>query len=436
MDPISKYLEHGTLADAPRVAETEDLSSELNGRLADYLLLLWARRRFVRNFLLAVLLISLATAFLLPKYYEAKAQLMPPDSAQTPFSSILAAVSGGSGSSGMSGLGGMAIADVLGAKTNGALFVGVLGSRTVQDQIIDRFYLRRVYDVSTYEKARKKLSAHTSIEEDRKSGIIRITVEDKDPRRARDIAAAYVDELNRIVAKVSTSAARRERVFLEERLKQVDSELQRAQQELSVFSSGNSTLDLKEQSKAMIEAAGTLEGELIAAQTDLSSLQQIYASDNIRIRTVEARIGELKRRLKQITGSESPDPEMPYPSMRQLPLLGVKYVNLYREVRVQETVYEALTRQYELAKVQEAKEIPTVRVLDEPVLPEKKSWPPRALLIASSLVLGALFAACWVLLSDAWHRIEPSDPLKQVMSKAFGRFGLPSKGGRILVNRE
>ena len=187
--------------------------------------------------------------------------------------------------SGVGGFGGGGIAsDLLGVKSSGALFVGIVGSQTVQDRVIRDFDLQRVYRDSKIEDARKDLAEHTEVSEDRKSGIITIGVTDHDPKRAAGMAKAYVGELDRLVAQVSTSSARRERIFLEGRLETVKSDLDLTAKNFSQFASKNTAIDIPAQGKAMVEAAAILQGRLIAAQSELSGLQQIYTKNNVRVR--------------------------------------------------------------------------------------------------------------------------------------------------------
>src|SRR5947208_15022532 len=165
-------------------------------------------------------------------------------------------------------------------KNTGALFISILYSRTVSDRLIELFQLNRVYHTKLIEDTRLALWEDVDISEERKSGVIGITVTDKDPRRAAGMAQAYVTELNRLVAEVSTSSARRERVFLEERLKAVSLDLEAAEKDFSQFSSKNTAIDIKEQGKAMVEAAATLQGHYIAAQSELEGLKQVYSDNN------------------------------------------------------------------------------------------------------------------------------------------------------------
>ena len=375
--------------------------------------LFWAERRFLLRAGVYALLASALISILIPVRYQTVTRLMPPDSPSGMGMGLLAAMSGRVG---MEGLGSIA-GDVLGMKTSGALFVGVIQSQTVQDRVIREFNLMRVYHDGKIEDARKDLAEHTDVSEDRKSGIIAINVTDHDPKRAAAMAQSYVDELDRLVAQVSTSSARRERIFLEERLKAVKTDLDNSAKKFSDFASKNTAIDIPAQGKAMVDAAARLQGELIVAQSELEGLKQIYTDENVRVRSARARMDELQKKLNEIgsagtVGAEKNDNPL-YPSIRKLPILGVTYADLYRQTKIEETVFELLTEQYEMAKVEEAKEIPSVKVLDAAVVPTKKSYPPRTVITALGTLLGLALAAVWIIGRTQWESVEASDPRKQ-----------------------
>jgi uncharacterized protein involved in exopolysaccharide biosynthesis len=385
----------------------------------------WLRRRTVFRMCLYTMLVTLLIVLLIPSQYESTAQLMPPSNPGVGNLAMLSSVVSGT-SGDLGGTAASMASDVLGFKSSGSLFVGVLESRTIQDGVINRINLRKVYWVSTYYKARKILSDRTSIKEDRKSGIVTIAVWDTDPRRAAAIARAYVEQLNQVLAHSSTSSARRERIFLDGRLQEIKQQLDDAQKRFSEFASQKGAIDVKEQGRAMVEAAATLEGQLIAAQSEASGLEQIYTTNNVRVRSLIARIDELKRKLAQIGGSEGSalgadgSENSSYPSIRQLPILGVTWLDLYRQTRISETVYEILTKQYEMAKVQEAKELPVAQVFDEPTIAEKKSFPPRFLFTLAGGILGMLFGAVYIVGQEAWAQRDPRDPLKMFLTEMSG----------------
>jgi len=146
------------------------------------------------------------------------------------------------------------------------------------------------------------LEDKTDVSEDRKSGIISVRVTDKSPQRAAAMAQEYVDELTRLLTQVDTSSAHRERVFLEERLAQVKGDLEAAEKTFSEFASKNTALDIQAQGKAMIEAGATLEGQLIGAETELQTLKQVYSDNNVRVRTMQARVNELQHQVEKLGG--------------------------------------------------------------------------------------------------------------------------------------
>lgn len=388
--------------------------------LLPYLQILWANRRLLLRAAVYSLIASCVIALLIPVRYQSVTRLMPPDSQSGTGLGLLAAMAGRSGGSGSLG----AIAgDVLGLQSSGALFVGILSSESAQDALIEKFHLEKEYHTPKIEDARKVLAEHTDVSEDRKSGIIFITVSDHDPNQAAAMAQAYVAELNRLVAQVSTSSARRERIFLEERIQKVKEDLDTAAKNFSDFASKNTAIDVPAQGKAMVEAAATLQGQLIAAQAEVSGLKQIYTDNNVRVRAGEARVNELQKKLEEIGGAGSltalQNENSLYPSIRKLPLLGVTYADLYRQTKIQETVYELLTEQYELAKVQEAKEIPAVKVLDPALVPTRKSFPPRTVIVILGTMLGVTLAITWIVSKTQWEMVEANDPRKTFAREVF-----------------
>jgi uncharacterized protein involved in exopolysaccharide biosynthesis len=187
-------------------------------------------------------------------------------------------------------------------------------------------------------------------------------------------------------------------------------------------------VDPQNEGRAVMEAAARMQGELIASETELKGLQQIYSDDNIRVRTLKARMAELRSQLRKLVGPEgeatAPDADggiaAPYPSMHTLPGLGSRYADLYREAKIQEAVYAFVTQQFEMAKIQEAKELPIVRVMDAGVAPEKRSSPIRSLIVAGS-VLGAMVLAClWVMGKNRWEHVPADDPYRLLAADVAG----------------
>jgi uncharacterized protein involved in exopolysaccharide biosynthesis len=309
---------------------------------------------------------------------------------------------------------------------SGDLFIGVIQSRTVEDRVIDRLGLMNVYWDRYLEDARKDLESNTTITVGPRTGIISVAVTDKKPDRAAEIAKAYVTALNQVLAEVNTSSAHRERVFLEERLQEVKQRSDANAKEFALFASENSAVDIPSQAKAMVAAGAELQSQMIVTESELKGLQQIYTPNNARVRAAQARMDELKRQADKF-GGKNVDPTKDgslahtelYPSVRQLPLLGVKYLELYRRTKVDDAVFELLTKEYEIAKLQEAREIPTVQVLDVATVPEKKASPHRLLIMLVGALLGFVFACAYLVSRVLWKQTDDHDPRKVLAKDVF-----------------
>lgn len=401
---------HEEAADSPFLASKESSFG------ANLLPLVWRERRFIAKAFFFGFAAAAIVSLLITPTYEATTRIMPPEKQGMGGLATMLAAAGNEDKAGS--VVGSIVSDAMGFKSSGALYVGVLHSSTIQDRLIDKFDLRKVYKVRYLRDAEARLAGNTDVNEDRKSGIINVTVTDTSPKRAAQLSGAYIESLNQLMTDLNTSSAHRERVFLEDRLKMVKVELDSDSKALSDFSSKNLTLDVKEQGKAMLEGAATLEGQLIAAESQLSGLEQIYTPNNIRVRSLQARVAVLKQKLSQLRGSDAPAEDTNGTkgddfgiSIAKLPSLGVSYFDLYRQVKIQEIVYETLTKQYELAKVEEAKELPSIKVLDPAMVPEYKSSPKRTLITIVGAMLATLLAVVYVIASARVNRIKASHPL-------------------------
>ena len=402
----------------PRAPELIDRSGQWS-TWTEALERLWYCRRKIAAWVVVGLILSLPLCYFVPRYTSV-AQLMPPES------------NGGSGlaalalpalakSPGLAGLAGMA-GELFGIRSSGALFTKVLQSQRVMDNVINRLGLRDRWKMKYQEAAREKLLARTTIEEDKKSGVIKITYTDRNAQLAQKIVATYIEELDRTIKEVSTSAARRERQFLEQRLASEKKILDQSQQSFSQFASNNMALDIPEQTKVTVEAASRLEGQLIADRTQLEGLQQTYTADNFRVKNLQAQIAQLEREMSRLnTGKAAKgaaDPANPYPSVKNLPVLGVQWADLYRTTKIHETVFELLTQQYEMASIQEAREIPVVKLLDEPSVPERKR-PEVWIILAIAAISAAVLASVGILLRDLWSAWDAEDPRRLFLAKVY-----------------
>lgn len=410
-------VENGSYNSVDAAESSLELGERRGPQGAEFLLALWRERRFVAKAFLVGLLAAAGVSLLITPTYESTTRLMPPERGGMNGLAAMLAAAGGDGEGKANSLVGGFVADAIGLKSSGALWIGVLKSDSVEDSIVNQFDLMHVYRTKLRADARSTLADNTTIDEDRKSGIISITVADHSPQRAMAIAQAYPETLGRLTADLNTSAAHKERVFLEGRLKQVKLDLDAASKALSDFSTTHLTLDVKEQGKAMVEGASVLEGQLVAAESELSGLEQIYTSNNVRVRTLQGRIDMLRSKLAELrkgdaanTASSSENGDFGG-SIAALPTIGLTYYDLLRQAKIQETVFEVLTKQFELAKIEEAKSVPTVKVLDQAQLPERKTSPKRTLMTILGAMLAALFASLYIVGKTHWQAVSVSHPL-------------------------
>jgi len=396
----------------------EESGEGLSVRIADFARICWLNRKMVFGIVGAGIVVSVLFALSLPNNYVSTTTLMPPDNS-SPYSSIMSLVSPGSAAAQLGG-------EALGLSTPGDLFISILKSRNVEDGLIHGLDLSGHYKSHDIEDARKSLEGATKIDDDRTSGVITISVTDTNPVMASRIASRYVEELNRVVTDNATSAARRERLFLEERVKEVKQSLDDSAKQLSQFSTKSGAIDISSQTKSMVEEGLRLQAELIEGRSQLAALKQTYSEDNSRVRALEAHNAELQREIDKMggltssSGSNTGMSDSTYPTADELPALGLTFFDLERKVRVDEALWEALTKQYEAAKVEEAEEIPTVQVLDVANVPLRKSSPSRSLIVEVGTFLSLVLSLIVIAVTTLWKDADPEGEPKRLLTEVTG----------------
>ena len=354
-----------------------------------YLTVLINYRRFVFFNLLAVCIIVAIISFLLPQWYTARTTILPPEK-KSPLLSLGSSLLGGLVPSTEMSLPFMA--------TPSDILAVILKSRTVQEKIIEKENLKKVYKAKTLEDALKELKSHLKIVVE-SEGIVSLEFEDKDKWRASRVANLFVEELDEINRKTNASQAKSTRLFIEERLAQTQKDLTLAEENLRSFKEKNKAIALDEQMKSIIQGAADLKAQLVLDEIQLNVLKRNMSDSHPQVQQLRSRIAEIKKQLdllelgngKKIKG-EGKALEVPF---SEVPSLSLELARLTREVKIQEAVFELLTQQYEQAKIQEAQDTPTIQVLDKASPPEKRSKPKRAALVGiaavASLFLSVLF---------------------------------------------
>lgn len=408
----------------------------LRFRLAGIVRTVWTGRTFLVRLTFLGFALGVLISSLIPPLYTSTTRLMPPDNQS---GSALGAIAASMATSrGVSGFGDL-LGNKMGLKNSSDIFVGILKSRTVQNEIIQHFDLKRVYGTGSLQDARGKLTSRVDFSVDRMDHTISISVADRSAQLAADMAKAYVDQLNRLVSELSTSSARRERIFLENRLLQVNLDLQAAEREFSQFAGKHSSIDIQEQGRAILGTTATLQAQLMLAESELQGLRKIYTDSNVRVRALEARIAGLQSQLQkfglkdQSTVDAAANLQALPPAVGKLPKLGATYADLYRRAKVQEALSDLLTQECELAKVQEAKEIPTISVLDVADVPERRSSPPRLAFVGmASMLLACTVGMSLLITSKIWNEADPHDPGRAVFTEIW--FDLKQKRFLTSVN--
>jgi uncharacterized protein involved in exopolysaccharide biosynthesis len=404
-------------ADDPEPPEASEEGIALTNYIADFVRMVWARWRFVLCIVLAGILLSFVYAIRQPNIYTSTTTLMPPDQSSS-YSGLMGMISGGSAAASFG-------AGELGLEAPDELYVSILSSRSVEDGVVAQLDLGKYFHLDDPATARGVLGGEVSAQSDHRTGIITITVHDLKPEMAAKIADAMVTQLNRVLSDNSTSSARRERIFLEGRVSEIKKDLDDTAQALSEFSGKNRTVDAASQARSMIDAGIRLQSELADARSQLAALRQVYSEDNSRVKSLQARISELQQEVDAMSGQpgggKGAASNASYPSAAQLSTLGVTYYDLQRKMMVQEAIWEALAKQYESAKVEEVKSMPTVRVLDAANIPKSKSGPVRSMIMIVGTLVSFAVACLLVVGLKFWEQMDrEAEPKKLILEIVAG----------------
>jgi tyrosine-protein kinase Etk/Wzc len=295
----------------------------------------------------------------------------------------------------------------------------VLQSTSVADEVIKKFDLPARYETAHVEKTRATLASHCVTRVDRRSGLVSLTCEDKDPKRAMNMAAFYGEVGNRVFGRVSASSAAEERRFLENQVLKARTDVDEASRKLREFQEKHKIVDLPEQSKAVISAMASIKGELISKQLELSYLTSFSARTEAGVVQLQQQIAIMESKLNQLermqqtaastgsagsgagTGSAKSDF---FPGAMNVPELRFELEQLMREQKVRETVFSLMTQRFEMAKVDEARDTSTFQILDHPTLPTYRSRPNRPRVVAVGGFFGAFAGCAWVLVPAWWRR--------------------------------
>jgi uncharacterized protein involved in exopolysaccharide biosynthesis len=375
--------------DAPVVPQT---TPDEGITVFDLLIVLAKHKRIVVGIPLGTALIATAVLLLLPNIYTATARIMPPQQSQSAAAlalSSLASVAGGAGA---------ALGPSLGLKNPSDLYVGLLRTQTIADRMIERFKLKERFAQDTLSETREKLADVTNAKVER-DGLISIAVDDKDPAMAANMANAYVEELHRLVQGLAVTEASQRRLFFERELTEVRTKLADSEIALQVAQEKTGLIQPSGQAQAIFDAFAEVRAKIAAKEIELTSMRAFATRQNPTYVRVEQELIGLKTQLMTL--------EKGYPERNgkgnvlvptsQIPEAGLEHLRRVRDVKYYETLYEALAKQFELAKIEESKDAGLIQAVDLATPPDRKSKPKRAILLVLSVLCAGVLAALYAI---------------------------------------
>lgn len=381
--------------------------------ILDLLTLLGCNKKILFLTPLVFLLVGVVVAFFIisPKYL-AKSSILPPQQQQgSGMAAVLGQLGGLAGAAG--GIGGL--------KSPNDLYIGMMQSRTVSDNIINKFDLKKAFNVDNYDDARKKLALKTEISSE-KSGIISIAVEDVNPKFAAELANSYVSELSTLTQNLAITDAAQRRLFFEKQLVKAKNDLADAEIALSNIQKNTGIIELDGQVKGIISGVAQLEGMISAKEVQIASMRSFATNNNPEVIRLQEELRGLRAQVeksKRGAASKSGDAVV---GTSKLPDIGVEYIRGLRDVKYNETIFELLSKQYELARIDEAKESSNIQILDKAVPAERKSKPKRLFVMLGAAVGGFFLAILFIFMRELYRasrRSEQSSERWVKLSKAW-----------------
>jgi len=382
--------------------------------LLDILIVLAERKRIIFGVTAVFAILAIVISLLLPKSYTATVTLLPPQQSSSESAAL---------TSQLSSMGGMAVlAGGLGLKNPNDMFVGMLQSRTVEDAMVQHFGLMQEYHARYLSDARTAFEGSAKVDDSGKDGLIRISVTDSDPRRAAELANGYVDQFRNLSQHLAITEASQSRLFFEQELEQAKNNLANAEEALKQTEQSTGVIQLDSQANALINSAASLRAQITAREVQIQGMQTYATQENSQLVQAQQELDGLRAQLAKLGGSEdNPAGELIVPK-GLVPEASLEYIRKLRDVQYYQTIFDILARQFEAAKLDEAKEGALIQVVDLAVPPDKRSFPKRSLIVIGATAVGFLFAVFVALFQAGFRRMndDPEATLKfYLLSRAL-----------------
>lgn len=362
-------------------------------KILDVFIVLVKRRKLLMGLPLLGAAVGLAISFASPVMYRAQTQLLPPQQQQSGAAALLAQFSGAAA----------AAAGAPSLKSPNDLYIGMLKSRTVADHLIQKFDLRKKYELNSMEETRRQLASNTSISSG-KDGLITVEVDDTSRELVPKLANSYVEELLHLTSTLAVTEAAQRRLFFERQLQVARENLATAEANLKGALDRNGVAIVDTESQAMAATIGRLRAQVSAKEIELSSMAAFVTTNNVAYKRTQEELSSLRAELIRLQNGTAADSK-PETAVSERRTSGLKSAELMRDVKYYQMLYELLAKQYEVARLDEAKDTPVVQVLDPAIAPEKKVKPHRVLIMIGGAFLGLLSALVWVLIAESKERM-------------------------------
>ena len=377
-------------------AETTSLPEEIS--LLDLLTVVIRRKRMICWITIAFALISCVVALLLPNRYTAVSSILPPQANQSLSSALLSQVAGAGALAAISG-------KDFGLKNPSDLYVSMLQSRTVQDAVIAHFDLMRVYKKRRMSDTRKKLESYCAVKAS-KDGMIHISVEDKDPKRASEMANYYVEQLQKLTSSLALTEAGQRRLFFDLQLEKAKSDLAGAEVAMQATQQKTGLILPESQSRVIIENVARVRALIATKEIQLQTMQTFATATNPQYVLMEQELHGLRAELAKLeTQQNVGNGDLQIPTGK-VPELGLEYVRRLRDVKYYESIFGFLAKELEVAKMDEARQGAVIQVVDKAIEPDKKSSPLRGLIILLATVVGFIVGTLFAFTADAWSKMR------------------------------
>lgn len=367
--------------------------SEQEISLIDALIFLARHKVLLLGAPLGAAVLAAIISLVMPNVYTGIVKILPPQQNQSAAAMMLTQIGS------LAGL----PATSLGIKNPNDLYVGILRSRTIADSLIERFDLQKLYGENTLHDTRRELERRTAISHGR-DGIISIHYEDRDRKLSAAVANAYVEELYKLTQTLAVTEAGQRRLFLEKQLKLTRDGLAEAEVALKRTQETTGLIKLDEQGRAIIEAVANVRAQIAAKQVQAAAMRSFATERNPDYYRIQQELTGLRQELARLERSDQPGKGDTFIPTGKVPEAGLEYVRRLRDVKYYETVFELLARQFEIAKIDEARDTSVVQVLDRAIEPERRTRPHRALIVVTAAVLAFMAGLLIALLRDARER--------------------------------